>query len=66
MSCAQPPPNYAVQIFEALNILEGYPIGSPGWEHNSVNHLHHFIVSLSALLSAAAVLATTLQVSVLA
>ena len=48
MSCAQPPPNYAVQIFEALNILEGYPIGSPGWEHNSVNHLHHFIVSLSA------------------
>ena len=55
-----------MQIFEALNILEGYPIGSPGWEHNSVNHLHHFIVSLSAFLSAAAVLATTLQVSVLA
>ena len=65
MPCDQPPPNYAVQIFEALNILEGYPIGSPGWEHNSVNHLHHFIVSLSAFLSAA-VLAITLQVSVLA
>ena len=55
-----------MQIFEALNILEGYPIGSPGWEHNSVNHLHHFIVSLSAFLPAAAVLAITLQVSVLA
>ncbi|MBW3661480.1 MAG: gamma-glutamyltransferase family protein [Actinobacteria bacterium] len=35
-----PPTSGGVQTIEMLNILEGFPLGSPGWEHSSANHLH--------------------------
>ena len=41
-----PPPNFAVQIQECLNILEGSPLGQPGWEHNSTQTLHAFIEAM--------------------
>ena len=41
-----PPPNFAVQIQECLNILEGFPLGQPGWEHNSTQTLHAFIEAM--------------------
>jgi gamma-glutamyltranspeptidase/glutathione hydrolase len=49
-----PPPNFAVQILEALNILEGFPLGrEEGWEHNSANSLHAFIESMKLAASGA-------------
>ena len=31
-----------MQTLATLNILEGFPVGkAPGWEHNSVQTLHH-------------------------
>lgn len=35
-----PPTSGGVQTIEMLNILEGFPLGSPGWEPSSPNHLH--------------------------
>ena len=40
VSCL-PPPNLGVQILEALNILEGYPLSE--WGHNDERTLHCFI-----------------------
>ena len=30
-----------IQVVEALNILEGYAMGTEGWKHGSVNWAHH-------------------------
>lgn len=35
-----PPTSGGVQAIEMLNILEGFPLGSPGWGPSSANHLH--------------------------
>ncbi len=39
--CSAPPPFSAFQMFETLNILEGYNVGA--WGHNSPDYLHHLI-----------------------
>ncbi len=39
--CSVPPPFSAFQMFETLNILEGFDVRA--WGHNSVDYLHHLI-----------------------